>query len=89
MGFFSSSGPDVSNFFSASCVPGAARIGTVSVRRVPRPEVLHSPAQLPLWDVTQRTVLQQPRGAQVSLIRVTSHDALYLPRMFYNVYLLL
>lgn len=41
--------------------------GTSSVRAVPGPEVLHTPEELPLWNVPERALLQQPGSAQVRL----------------------
>lgn len=41
--------------------------GTNSVFSVPRPEVLHSPEESPLWNVPQWALLQQPWGPQVGV----------------------
>lgn len=51
-----------SQLHSRSCCPGAT-----SVHSVPGPEVLHSPEELPLRDVSQRALLQQSGGSQVRL----------------------
>lgn len=51
-----------SQLHSRSCCPGAT-----SVHSVPGPEVLHSPEELPLRDVSQRALLQQSGGPQVRL----------------------
>jgi len=53
---------------SWSCCHGAS-----SVHPVPRPEVLHTPEELPLWNVSQWTFLQQPGSSQVRLDNRSKH----------------